>query len=237
MTPKALTILTAHLIFLDPKAMFEQMGLGGPGGLPVPSFLTAPDVRSRSHVLSSSIFDLWNTLHVMIEHHEETIRKRWLKRTREQRKKILYAAWPGMDTLHRPDIDAFKRKNNSQEAYKWPYINTDDLSRPKLFLLFLNARARNQPFAFARADIDACRFGITSRALLPGFLNEHVMMFTGRISSNTYGELIAWEITPMLSIGSPRNAALIPGRDFLFSKFKTVFTDSLSTAAKISCMK
>lgn len=183
-------------IYSDPKAMFEMMGMGTPGGLPMPSFLTAPNVRSRSRVLSSSIFDSWNTLHVIIEHHEETIRKRWLKKTREQRKRILNAVWPGMATSHRPDIDQFKRKRNSQEAYKWPSINTDDLSKPKLFLLFLSARARNQPFAFARADINACRFGITSRALIPGFLNEHVMMFTGRTSSNTYGELIAWEDHP-----------------------------------------
>ena len=183
-------------IYSDPKALFEEMGVGSPGGLPMPSFLTAPEVRTKSQALAHSIFDSWNLLHAMIERHEETVRKRWLKRTREQRKRILCAAWPGMVTSHRPDLDAFKRKKNSPEAYKWPYINTDDLSRPKLFLIFLNARARNQPFAFSRADINACQFGITSHAIVPGFLNEHVMMFTGRTSPMTYGELIPWEEEP-----------------------------------------
>ena len=183
-------------IYQNPKAFFELMGLGRPGHIPMPSFLTASQVRSKSRTLSSSIFHSWNILHAMVERHEVIIRKRWLKRTKEQRKKILCAAWPGMATSHRPDIEAFRKKRSFEAAYKWPYINTDDLSTPKLFLLFLNARARNQPFAFARADIDACRFGITSAALVPGFLNEHVMMFTGRTNPTAYGELIAWEDHP-----------------------------------------
>ena len=168
----------------------------------MPSLLTPSGVRSKSKSLSSTIFGLWNSLKPIVERHEGTIRKRWSKKTREQRKNILLAAWPGMATLHRPDINAFKRKKNTslqddvRAAYLWPYINLDDFSKPKLFLIFLNARARNQPFEFARADIDACQVGITSGVLVPGFLNEHVMMFTGRTDARTYGELIAWNDHP-----------------------------------------
>ena len=183
-------------IFSDPSAFFEQMGAGKPGGLPMPAILTSSVVRSKSKSLSSSIFDSWNSLRAMAERHEATIRKRWSKKTREQRKKILLAVWPDMATLHRPDIDAFKRKKtsaSSRAAYLWPSVNLDDLSKPKLFLIFLNARARNQPFVFAQADIDACRFGIISQNIVPGFLNEYVMMFTGRTDPTTYGELIAWD--------------------------------------------
>ncbi|KAI9663741.1 MAG: hypothetical protein M1821_007231 [Bathelium mastoideum] len=189
-------------IYSDPSALFQMIGAGREGGLPMPSIITPTEVRSKSQTFSSAIFESWSTLEAIIERHEATIRRRWLKKTREQRKKILLAVWPGMAAVHRPDIDAFKKKKNTvsqvktREAYMWPYVNLDDLSKPKLFLMLLNARARNQPFAFARADIDACRLGITSQAVVPGFLNEHVMMFTGRTDRHTYGELIAWEDHP-----------------------------------------
>ncbi|KAL9077065.1 MAG: hypothetical protein Q9157_003487 [Trypethelium eluteriae] len=148
-------------IYSDSNALFEMFGAGKPGGLPMPSMLTASEVRSKSETLSSSIFDSWNSLRVIVERHEATVRKRWSKRTREQRKKILLTAWPSMSVPHRPDIDAFKKKKNLRAAFMWPYLNVDDLSKPKLFLILLNARARNQPFLFARADIDACRIGLT----------------------------------------------------------------------------
>ncbi|KAL9097124.1 MAG: hypothetical protein Q9165_000550 [Trypethelium subeluteriae] len=162
----------------------------------MPPILTATEVRSKSKTLSLSIFNSWNSLKATFERHEATIRKRWLRRTREQRKKILLAAWPDMSIPHRPDFDTFKKKKKARAAFMWPYVNVDDLSKPKLFLILLNARARNQPYLFARADIDACRFGIISDALVPGFLGDYVMMFTGRTDAVAYGELIAWDDHP-----------------------------------------
>jgi hypothetical protein len=41
----------------------------------------------------------------------------------------------------------------------WPYINLEDLTKGKLFLLMLNSRGRNQPYHFAQADFEACHFG------------------------------------------------------------------------------
>ncbi|OCL06401.1 hypothetical protein AOQ84DRAFT_411066 [Glonium stellatum] len=138
----------------------------------------------------------------IIERYEATIQKRWIKKTKEQRK-ILLAAWPQMSTSHRPDFAAFKTKtagqtgNSRRDAYIWPCVNLEDFLKSKqLFLLFLNSRGRNKPDAFAHADLRACRFGLTSCALVPAFLNEHVMMFTRRHTPETYGELIAWDDHP-----------------------------------------
>ena len=68
-------------IYSDPKAMFELLGAGRPGGLPMPTMLDATVVRSRSRTMSSEIFRSWKLLNAMIQRHEATIQKRWLKRT------------------------------------------------------------------------------------------------------------------------------------------------------------
>ena len=187
----------------DPRAIFDQLGLGRPGGIPLPSsFPTPEEVRSKARALSEKVLDNWGFLNNIIERHEVTIQRRWMKKTREQRKKVLLATWPSMALSHRPDFDAFKRTpagqtgDSRREAYMWPYINLEDLLKSKLLLLLLNSRGRNKPDAFAKADIDACRFGHVTRVLVPAFLNEFVMMFTGRHTPETYGELIAWDDHP-----------------------------------------
>lgn len=168
----------------------------------MPIFMTAPEVNSKQQKFASSIFESWVTLASLVAQHEVTIRKRWLQKTREKRRQILLTAWPEMAPTHRPDLAIFRRSGSSRSeqakrsAYLFPYINVEDLLVPKTLLLFLNIRARNQPHAFAAADMEACHFAITSQAINRGFLNEHVMMFAGRTDANTYGELIPWKAHP-----------------------------------------
>src|SRR5271155_4962236 len=42
--------------------------------------------------------------------HENTLRTRWIKKSREQRTKILLTAWPNMASSHRPDMHAVSRE-------------------------------------------------------------------------------------------------------------------------------
>jgi hypothetical protein len=178
----------------NPKAFFDSVG-----NLPKPSsFPTAAEVRNEARERAKKIFDDWTLINRIVECHEATIRKRWLKKTRGQRKTILLTSWPDMSLSHRPDIAAFiresqRRPTKFKEAYLWPHINQEDLLKPKLFLIFLNARARNFPSVFASADDESVRFGITARKLSPAFLHKHTMMFTGRNTPETYGELLAWD--------------------------------------------
>ena len=83
-----------------------------------------------------------------------------------------------------------------RDCFLWPYINLEDLTKPRTLLLFMSARGRHQPGEFAAADGEAFHFGITSQAIVPAFLNEHVMMFTGRTEPDTYGQLIPWDDHP-----------------------------------------
>ncbi|KAG0041138.1 hypothetical protein BGZ83_002300, partial [Gryganskiella cystojenkinii] len=146
----------------------------------MPEDLTCPSTEIKER--TTNIFKDWTALNHIILRHESLIQKRWLKKTREQRKAILLSAWPDMPTMHRPDFEDFLKESlkpkttaasprtfsstGSRDIYLWPHINQEDLLKPKLFLIFLNARARHYPSAFAEADRDSFRFAITSGKIL-----------------------------------------------------------------------
>lgn len=89
------------------KALFEAMRDAG-SQIPMPlAYPTPEEVRTRANKLSRSIFKNWNLLRHALERYESTIQKRWMKKTQDQRRKILLAAWPNMPQSHRPDIQAF----------------------------------------------------------------------------------------------------------------------------------
>ena len=110
-----------------------------------------------------------------------------------------------MPAVHRPGFDAFRKESelNRDKGTKyrgyfmWPYINQEDLLNTKTLPLLLNARGRYPPSHFAAADIDAIRLGVVSKAIVPFFLNEHVMILNG-FNENTreYGKLLSWNDHP-----------------------------------------
>ena len=168
-------------------------------GLPV---LTPDEVRSEAKARSEAVFGHLNNLKNIIDTLEPSIQKRWINKTKEKRKKILLQAFPDIALCHCPDLQALKAISTnaasvaSKSALMWPQINLEDLLKPRHLLIFLNSRGRNPPDAFAMADWDACRLGAISRAVDIVFLNHHVMMFTGRRTPETYGELVAWNDHP-----------------------------------------
>jgi hypothetical protein len=129
------------------------------------------------------------------------IRKRWAKRNRQQRLKLLLDAWPEMPVSHRPDFKAFRKETPAQRSlstkhqacFIWPYINQEDLSKPEPLLLLLNSRGRHNPWDFAAADNEAMSLGKVTQALVPIFLNEHVMIMNGITNGADYGKLVSWD--------------------------------------------
>lgn len=129
----------------------------------------------------------------------------WLKKTKEQKKKLLNAAWKSnLPNTHRPDFAAWRNERQAvqtqgtryRDCFLWPYIDLEDLTKPRTLLLFMDARGRHQPCEFAAADGEAFHFGVTSQVIVPDFLKKHVMMFTGRTDAATYGQLIPWDDHP-----------------------------------------
>lgn len=122
-------------------------------------------ISQHAAELGKSICEDYGTLSNILMRHEALIRKRWLKKTTAQRREVLLEAWPNMPEEHRPDClerigdlgEAFSNADKLKlpsAACMWPYINVEDLSQPKSLLIFLNARGRNPPSAFAMSKAE-----------------------------------------------------------------------------------
>lgn len=163
-----------------------------------PQFISSEEARREARECVDAIFTARDSLHGILERHEAVIQKRWTKKTKAQRQKVLLTAWPKMNANHRPDFNAARRgpsnprsslKIADEEAFLWPDMNQEDLLRPRTLLILLNARGRNLPCAFWNRDIDSTHVGYTVGAIDEPYLNRHTMLFKDRTTADTYGEL------------------------------------------------
>lgn len=147
---------------------------------------------------SRAICDDYATLHAIVTRHEALIRKRWLKKTPAQRRIVLLDAWYGMPEEHRPD-DWYRMKEQnkhitgSDDASRendiryWPFINQEDLVKPKSLLIFLNARGRNLPWTFILSEREFSGHGrVLSHSEKVAALNMH---FSRDLDPTTYGKV------------------------------------------------
>jgi hypothetical protein len=159
--------------FSNPESLFSGIGLPQPSSYPTPA-----EVRQEAFELSTEVLSNWTTLQKILDRHEGTLRKRWMKKTKAQRREILLTAWPDIPSTHRPDFQAFRKEPHQKgpqgtkfkNAYLWPYITVEDLVQAKSLLLFLNSRGRNPPSKFAHADFEASNLGRVSGAIVLPFL-------------------------------------------------------------------
>ncbi|KAF9763319.1 hypothetical protein IL306_003164 [Fusarium sp. DS 682] len=202
----------------DPTSFFKTIGHT------VPKILSPDEVRTEAKGRADAIFNSYEQLGKILERHEITLQRRWTKKTRQQRLKILLEAWPGMPTTHRPDFDAFRRETPEQrragkteyrDAFMWPYINQEDLSQTKPLLLLLNARGRNCPSTFASADWEAMHLGTVSEAISAIFLNRYTMVLNGASSVDEYGVLLSWSENQEAFYWSVNQKQFMPGQGLL----------------------
>ncbi|KAI1617156.1 hypothetical protein EDD36DRAFT_155100 [Exophiala viscosa] len=165
------------------------------------TLMTLAEAEKNVKEYNDTISDSWAQLHRILERREAALRKRWLKKTKEQRTTILLAAWPGMPKVHRPDFQAILKHNSvrgtsSSRAiidtalFKWPFINLEDLLYGKTLLLFLNSRGRNSPEVFAHTDMASTRPGRGMMYLRVVGLAGFILMITGNVSQGTYGRIL-----------------------------------------------
>ncbi len=179
----------------DPFGIFSSQGMAAP------KVMKPADVRREAEERAARLLANHSLLQDILQRHEAKIQKRWEKKTRTQRLAILVEAWPNMPATHRPDYAAYRKhatRMNSMAiqlrgSFIWPYINQEDLAKPRTLLLLLNARGRNHPSVFAAADGDAMHLGNVSMAIATIFLNEHVMILNGVTHDDGYGRLLNWE--------------------------------------------
>jgi len=196
--------------FAEMAKQMDDWGLKGaynpknlyPGSPFEPSSFPSPtEVRRQAKSGSQKVLSDWKTLQKIVERHHEVLEKRWVKKTKKKQKEMLLQAWPNMSSSHRPDYEAYRNGNtgrhwgglsNYQDAYKWPYINQQDLSSRSL-IVFINSRARNPPSMFARADLDATRLGSIGHFVPePAFLKGYTLFMDGE-TTETYGKLVSWD--------------------------------------------
>ena len=180
----------------DPRKAYEPAS----GQLP-PDSTTIYEMKEMVYSRSKKLFDDWATLNKILQRHEGILRKRWPKKTMEQRKKVLLAAWPSMPLSHRPGLRTFESIPDDlmdsqlpkyRNDFLWPYINLEDLARGNLLLIFINARGRHSPDEFAHADWDAATLGHKSGAVQFRWFNCHTMLFLCRHTPEPYGVLTDW---------------------------------------------
>lgn len=188
----------------DPLRFLKAMGAGNPGALPLPDLMSAPEVQRLCAERSKAIFASQARLRGILDRHEPTIQKRWMKKTKQQRLTVLRGAWDKMSATHRPDFAAFRKETEAQrtagtkykDAFYSPYINEEELLRPKSLLLMLKSRARCNPCDFAAADGEWMYLGRVTKAIVPIFLNCYVIALNGMTDQKEYGKLWAWEDHP-----------------------------------------
>lgn len=173
-----------------------------------------PRIRDSIKQTTQRIFDNQAGLQAIVERHEETIQKRWIKKSKPKRREIILGVWPGMATDHRPDLVLLKRhepghifEGKERDAFLWPWINQQDLCKNEPLLLLLNARARSPPHAFAHKDLQPSTFGLLQGVIPKGRpLEGYIMDFRNKTSPDAYGELVQGEWTAAIDAhgGDPR---------------------------------
>ncbi|KAL8944455.1 MAG: hypothetical protein Q9211_000597 [Gyalolechia sp. 1 TL-2023] len=166
--------------------------------LPVPVFLSFQGASHQAKQYSRDIFTAQRALVHMLDRYEETLIKRWLKKTTSQRQKILLMAFPSIPPTHRPDFYAFRQGSRGldpryRDYWLLPSLNLEDLSKPKNLLFFIRSRSRNPPGVFVNADANSVHVGHVAQALMPPYLSGYTMLLAGQNTQYTYGRMISWD--------------------------------------------
>lgn len=168
---------------------------------PATPFPSLSRVKHAAKLLAQDIFADRDALFEILERYEGTLDKRWMKKTRGQRREILSAAYPDIPANHRPDFEYLRRDSSQRvrsdkglyDSFLLPPLNLEDLLEPKSLLLFMHSRGRHIPWVFANADLNSVNFGTTFGAVVPSYLSGYIMLLLGQNTADTYGRLIAWD--------------------------------------------
>ncbi|KAF9043656.1 hypothetical protein BDP27DRAFT_1347016 [Rhodocollybia butyracea] len=222
-------------IYSDPAKLLTAIGLRVPPELP-----TEEDIKTKATHYSTLIFQNWNDLNHILKLHEETIRKRWAKKTVKQRETLLRAAYPAIPALHRPDIKALREETLEQrragtrfrDAYLLPELNVEDLVKLKNFYLLINARGRNMPDIFAFADFEKIKIARTSEGVPVPFKNECTIYLTGQKNAKSYGKLVYWNEGPNVFGDMANGVGMLPGAGLIVLEIQHKLLDFLVKVTK-----
>jgi hypothetical protein len=165
----------------------------------VPNFGISPEtVKSTAAIRVKSIFENFKSLRDVLDRHEVTIHRRWLKKSLKSRRKILLEAWDTeMAVSHRPDFEALEREDEVKrwkatgyhDAFLLPYINEEDLLKPRSLLLLMSTRSRCHPSELAASEHESHRLGLGT--LDPG---RYLVDLMSKGDEDSYGRVYGVEM-------------------------------------------
>lgn len=103
----------------------------------------------------------WERLKGIVERHEATLRKRWMKSV-AKRQELLLQVWPHIPPMHRPDFIDYSNYGSEQRTSDaardglWPYINLEGLTDRKSLVFFINSRGRHHPSTLGFTEVYYC---------------------------------------------------------------------------------
>ncbi|KAJ7899831.1 hypothetical protein B0H13DRAFT_2336777 [Mycena leptocephala] len=141
--------------------------------------LSPPEASQRADKLRDELFASWDHLKKIVLAHEETIQKRWKKRTGAKRKQLLQEIDPKLPKQYAPEISALSAKQDKLNDFLLPYLNLADLTasgfkqsardlayeRVRALLGLLHARVHYSPSQFAWFDYNTLGFGVVAGAI------------------------------------------------------------------------
>lgn len=140
----------------------------------------------------------WKHVHHFNLNFGDTIKRRWTKKTRKSKQVLLLQAFPNMAKEHNPEFRALLANDSQSQAHYdgridediilWPFLNLDDLSRPKPLLSLLDARSQHHPGIFVAQDARALIFGHAADVLHKTYLHGYQMQF------ERHGDLQAYAV-------------------------------------------
>ncbi|KAI4612870.1 hypothetical protein J4E80_006925 [Alternaria sp. BMP 0032] len=159
----------------------------------------------------NTIFGAFDRIRYILERHEDTIRKRWTKKSISKKRQLLLAAQPNIPNEHRPDMDVDNAAVYSfvpggdamdymtrvaiaknSEACMVPFLNMEDLLQPGTFLTLLSSRGHNPIVSFSQTEFVHAPLTRWSEDTLQFHLQTYTMFFAGKDTRATYGRLKYW---------------------------------------------
>ena len=205
-------------IYDDPQRLFAAMTQGNPN-IPTPGFPTFSKVKKETKQRVTSIFADHDALLCILERYEDVLQKRWMKKSSQQRRKLLLEVCPNMPNTHRPDFDGVRKEPTRRDRntpgfydkFLLPSINLEDMVQPKNLLLFLQSRGYNKPDVFVNSDFNSIHVGQISKVVVPSYISGYSMLLKGQHSVDTYGSLISWDEDPDAFNMMSKGIAMQPG--------------------------
>ncbi|KAJ7640103.1 hypothetical protein DFH06DRAFT_1098562 [Mycena polygramma] len=158
--------------------------------------LSPPEASRKAEAVRRELFASWHRLKKIVLAHEETIQKRWKKRTGAKRKQLLQEIDPRIPKEHAPEVSALSQGNAMHGKlidFLLPYLNLEDLTinNGTQLLGLLHARAHYFPSQFAWFDSDTLHFGIVAGAIPRPHGVDCAMVSFG--DESTYGKVLEYD--------------------------------------------